>query len=106
MEFKPDLTNWQLFNDENSSETVQDEREVRRYNLLNLKYASHDFVLRLLKENNESESSCSPDLNTDLVPNQYEGGFKLWESTADLITYLSKNQQLIRSNLRILDVSF
>jgi len=29
--------------------------------------------------------------NLDLVPGTYEGGFKLWECTLDLLEYLSKN---------------
>lgn len=29
--------------------------------------------------------------NSDLIPGTYEGGFKLWECTLDLLKYLSKN---------------
>ena len=38
--------------------------------------------------------------NTDLIPNQYEGGFKIWEGLFDLIEYLKSNT-LINENNRL-----
>lgn len=33
--------------------------------------------------------------NKDLIKDKYEGGFKVWESTYDLITFITDNQDII-----------
>lgn len=40
---------------------------------------------------------------SDLIPGTYEGGFKLWECTIDLLTYLSLNTSLFKGK-SILDL--
>ena len=32
----------------------------------------------------------------DIIPGQYEGGFKLWECTIDLLAYLEKHPELVQ----------
>ncbi|XP_022668546.1 histidine protein methyltransferase 1 homolog isoform X1 [Varroa destructor] len=34
-------------------------------------------------------------LNSDLIPQVYEGGYKIWESTIDLLNVLSQRQELV-----------
>jgi SAM-dependent methyltransferase len=41
--------------------------------------------------------------SSDLIPGKYEGGFKVWESTADLLTWITENPDLIRNKV-ILDL--
>ena len=41
---------------------------------------------------------------SDLEPSKYEGGFKVWESTKDLLEYLYQNPDLVRGKT-VLDVS-
>jgi len=49
-----------------------------------------DWSLKLIHE-------FSNTYNSDLIPGTYEGGFKLWECTHDLLDYLSKNNILFNS---------
>ncbi|CAH1785991.1 unnamed protein product [Owenia fusiformis] len=42
--------------------------------------------------------------NTDLIPNVYEGGFKVWECSLDLAEYLSELGNNAVSNKRILEL--
>lgn len=41
--------------------------------------------------------------NSDLIPGTYEGGFKLWECTLDLLEYLRENTTLFNSKV-VLDL--
>ena len=49
--------------------------------------------------------------DSDLIPNEYEGGFKIWEGLVDIVRYLKGNPNFLedfskRESLNILDVSF
>lgn len=41
--------------------------------------------------------------NSDLIPGTYEGGFKLWECTLDLLKYLNKNTIIFKGK-SVLDI--
>lgn len=70
------------------------------------------------KEKNDEIKSLSSIINNsnDVIPQEYEGGFKIWEGSGDLINYLNQTK-LISSEksillgpdgktVNILDVSF
>lgn len=72
---------------ENEYEMVKAE-ELSIPNILSTKQSSILNIRdRSLKFINEFPSTY----NSDLIPGTYEGGFKLWECTIDLLKYLSKN---------------
>lgn len=77
---------------------------------------ANEIPRRTKKDNTEDdckELSVILNGNTDLIPNQYEGGFKVWEGLFDLIDYfqchqlLSSAQPLFKEDrvINILDVS-
>lgn len=85
-----------------------------------LKYATSSLIEKLVEkwDKNDPEpcgESGSDQLDlksvlgcksqSDLIPNQYEGGFKVWECTNDLIQFIhQKNVANSTSNLKILEV--
>ena len=42
----------------------------------------------------------SQQLNTDLVKYKYEGGFKLWECSEDLVEFMTSDLQFVENNVR------
>lgn len=71
-----------------------------------IKYSSESLMKQLILKNN---SKCFDyfESSSDLVPNQYEGGFKVWEGTMDLIQYLDENkilEQFKDTKIKILEV--
>ncbi|CAG7726628.1 unnamed protein product, partial [Allacma fusca] len=45
------------------------------------------------------------DSSSDLIPGVYEGGFKMWECTSDLVKYLESNSDVvINDNTKVLDL--
>ena len=74
-------------------------------------YANQEFVKQLISSSNNDKKDENIDLiegNTDLIANQYEGGFKLWEGLYDIIDYLSQFKVLENypkfENLNVLEV--
>ena len=57
----------------------------------NLKYVKNIFELIKLREFDYEINE-----KIDIIKNVYEGGFKVWECTLDLLDYLSKNTELIK----------
>lgn len=51
-------------------------------------------VLQIDDEGMKKQLNLLLNGNTDLIPNQYEGGFKLWEGLLDLIDYINQNSIL------------
>jgi predicted nicotinamide N-methyase len=43
-------------------------------------------------------------LESDLVPDVYEGGFEVWECTVDLLNYLRNNSNVIKNGSSVLDL--
>ena len=67
-------------------------------------------VLQIDDEGMKKQLNLLLNGNTDLIPNQYEGGFKLWEGLLDLIDYINQNSILDsvangKNELDILDVN-
>ena len=76
-----------------------------------LVYGSQKLVKQLINGSNDDKSDQNIDLiegNTDLIANQYEGGFKLWEGLYDIIEYFNEfkilNNYSNHKNLNILEV--
>uniref|UniRef100_A0A0K0E4D4 protein-histidine N-methyltransferase n=1 Tax=Strongyloides stercoralis TaxID=6248 RepID=A0A0K0E4D4_STRER len=57
-----------------------------------IKYLSPDEVNSIIEQSIYKDSSVLKDIDkSDLVPNIYEGGFKVWECTLDMCNYIRKN---------------
>lgn len=61
-----------------------------------LKYANQDLVKRLMATSHDTNKDKFQVINgnSDVIVDQYEGGFKLWEGLYDLIKYISTQNQL------------
>uniref|UniRef100_A0A0K0G1R5 protein-histidine N-methyltransferase n=1 Tax=Strongyloides venezuelensis TaxID=75913 RepID=A0A0K0G1R5_STRVS len=57
-----------------------------------IKYLSSEEVSNLIKESNYKNSNELKDIDkSDLIPNIYEGGLKVWEAAIDMCKYITKN---------------
>ncbi|CAG2162737.1 unnamed protein product [Oppiella nova] len=56
-----------------------------------IKYANPELIKLFIRNHNDDKELKSPvdliDGNTDLITNEYEGGYKIWEGLHDLIDY-------------------
>src|SRR5579875_1737980 len=64
-----------------------------------LRYANQELVKQLIHSSDNDSNKVQTkhqliDGNTDLIVNQYEGGFKLWEGMYDLINYFGRSDVL------------
>lgn len=71
--------------------------EKTKFNF-NYKVIGRDFSLKLAEQlidktelDEQMKLNQMLTSNIDLVPNQYEGGFKIWECSFDLIKYLQES---------------
>ncbi|XP_050428586.1 histidine protein methyltransferase 1 homolog [Adelges cooleyi] len=67
--------------------------------LEDIQFQSLTFGNNTMKVITEDPSTHS----SDLIPGIYEGGYKLWECTADMLNYLSNNINIVKGN-SILDL--
>ncbi|CEF60006.1 Histidine protein methyltransferase 1 homolog [Strongyloides ratti] len=66
--------------------------EIFKYNGKTIKYLSSDEVNSIIEQSNYKNSNDLKDIDkSDLVPNIYEGGFKIWECTLDMCNYITNN---------------
>lgn len=73
----------------------------------NLNYVPKSFVKKLIESSGQSVNHVKGiSTNTDLIPSEYEGGFKVWESTSDLIEFLSSHEATFFDGKKVFDVSF
>ena len=71
------------------------------FTVINLNGLKH--ILRMNKTVFEFNNDQWIDSKTDLIPNEYEGGFKIWECTNDLLTYLIKNKT-VKEDMKVCDI--
>jgi hypothetical protein len=93
-----------------NNELINELKITNDLSLKTIKYANNVLVKQLINISNEVNHSLDViEGNSDLIPNQYEGGFKLWESLEDLINYLSQfniiDNYLSHKNVNILEVN-
>ena len=62
-------------------------------------------LLQVDDENVRQNLSTLLNGTTDLIPNQYEGGFKVWEGLYDLIDYIANNNQVLNKLVSDLSVN-
>jgi len=72
---------------ENHDEVAKAEELTNSYTLATLPFSEFIIGNKCLKLIDEFPNTY----NSDLIPGTYEGGFKLWECTLDLLEYLSEN---------------
>ncbi|KAI1295553.1 Histidine protein methyltransferase 1 -like protein [Halotydeus destructor] len=65
---------------------------------LNLHYVSLDYIKTTLRSRHNGSGSeiVGVDSSSDLVPGIYEGGFKVWESSVDVIELIRSNPELVK----------
>lgn len=72
-------------------------KEKSKFNF-NYKLIGRDFSAKLAEQDDQDEIGEQINQmlssNIDLIPNQYEGGFKIWECSFDLIKYLQESSFL------------
>jgi hypothetical protein len=98
-----------------NNELINELKITNDLSLKTIKYANNVLVKQLINISNKLDSNEVKDSldviegNSDLIPNQYEGGFKLWQSLEDLINYLSQfniiDNYLSHKNVNILEVN-
>jgi len=69
-----------------------------------LRYVPKSLVSQLISKSGLSAQEVTGLLsNSDLIPNKYEGGFKVWESTRDLLELVDQQQACLLGK-RVLDL--
>lgn len=67
------------------------------------KFIKRQLIQRLICKLKADNNLIGLKSNTDLIPGVYEGGFKIWESTQDMIQYVNENN-IINPDFKILEV--
>lgn len=93
-----------------SNELINELKLTNDLSLNTIKYANKTLVKRLMTLSNQTINGLHLiEGNSDLIPDQYEGGFKLWEGLHDIINYLIEfniiNNYISDEKLNILEVN-
>ena len=103
--------NYNLFNKQLFIENNFNELKIK--NDLSLKYATKQLIRQLMNDCNEKSDQNIKTIeviegNSDLIVNEYEGGFKVWEGLEDIIDYFIQynvlNHFSNHQNLNVLEV--